>query len=367
MGGQPKPGMGGQMTKPGMGGQPPMAQPQKPVYDPRAYLNAVQQYKQSGSQGRQPLYTDFQKQQPGNEVLSLNKQLQAAGKPGMLGYSPEQMRQQLGGQPGGMDPMQRYRDLLGGMGGQMAPGQQPGMGGQQVVDPRMQQPGMGGGMGGGMDDAYQQFLAEQRQTQQQSDMYNSAMRTASMNMLPQYGGDQSNPAYQAAMQAQDAQMRTQMGIQQAPMAQLQQPQQGGYGPGISNYSAPQQSQQLGSQPPAARRPMADYRQLLGQTPWTGGSFNPQGQQQTMLGHPPLQQRQPMAQPYTPNANQIKPANPMAQPKPLSQPPVAQSQAMGMNMGGSVGMTPPNPYSQQVGQEDPRMQAMRNMQMMNFGG
>jgi hypothetical protein len=31
------------------------------------------------------------------------------------------------------------------------------------------------------------------------------------------------------------------------------------------------------------------------------------------------------------------------------------------------MAPPNPYAQQVGQEDPRMQAMRNMQQMNLGG
>jgi hypothetical protein len=41
--------------------------------------------------------------------------------------------------------------------------------------------------------------------------------------------------------------------------------------------------------------------------------------------------------------------------------------VGMAMGGSVGMAPPNPYSQQVGQEDPRMQAMRRMQMMNLRG
>lgn len=41
--------------------------------------------------------------------------------------------------------------------------------------------------------------------------------------------------------------------------------------------------------------------------------------------------------------------------------------VGFNDGGYVGMAPPNPYAQQVGQEDPRMQAMRNMQMMNFGG
>ena len=31
------------------------------------------------------------------------------------------------------------------------------------------------------------------------------------------------------------------------------------------------------------------------------------------------------------------------------------------------MMPPNPYSQQMRQEDPRMQAMRYMQRMNFGG
>jgi hypothetical protein len=40
---------------------------------------------------------------------------------------------------------------------------------------------------------------------------------------------------------------------------------------------------------------------------------------------------------------------------------------GFNDGGYVGMAPPNPYAQQVGQEDPRMQAMRNMQQMNLGG
>jgi hypothetical protein len=36
--------------------------------------------------------------------------------------------------------------------------------------------------------------------------------------------------------------------------------------------------------------------------------------------------------------------------------------MGMNMGGSVGQAP---TMQQAGQEDPRMQAMRNMQQMKL--
>jgi hypothetical protein len=66
----------------------------------------------------------------------------------------------------------------------------------------------------------------------------------------------------------------------------------------------------------------------------------------------------------------------AAPQPMTQPPAGgfgapppppPPPAPGMAMGGSVGMAPPNPYAQQIGQEDPRMQAMRYMQQMNFGG
>jgi hypothetical protein len=103
----------------------------------------------------------------------------------LAGGTPQQpqMPQQLGGQPGGMDPR---------------------------MDPRMQLTGlqfMGGQLpnGGRMD-------MSQQPSQQQERQFNDQMRTASMNMLPQYGGDQSNPAYLAAMQQQDAQLRSQMGM-----------------------------------------------------------------------------------------------------------------------------------------------------------
>jgi hypothetical protein len=52
---------------------------------------------------------------------------------------------------------------------------------------------------------------------------------------------------------------------------------------------------------------------------------------------------------------------------MQQPQNAQLAGKTYNMGGPVGMAPPNPYEQQIGQEDPRMAAMRNIQQMRFGG
>jgi hypothetical protein len=234
----------------------------------------------------------------------------------------------MGGQPGGMD---RIKQLMGGMGGMGGMSDYFGAG---AMDPRMLQPqkpavqlaapgspermqmvqqlmgGMGGQpqQGGGMDDAYQQFLTQRQQPQQQ----------------------------------------------------------GGYGPGISNYSAPQQLQQgPGAGGSYAARQGITQQQLMemvrpANPMMQGGQMAP-GQQ---LGSMPTQQPQQSAQPYQPLPQGMGFPAPQnmgqQQPKPM-QP------GMGMNMGGSVGMAPPNPYAQQVGQEDPRMQAMRNLQMMNFGG
>jgi hypothetical protein len=84
------------------------------------------------------------------------------------------------------------------------------------------------------------------------------------------------------------------------------------------------------------------------------------QQQPMTFPPAPQQPQPPPQPqvsggrgsdfgFDPTQPRISggPVSDPMQPQMMTQPPA------------------PNPYSQQVGQEDPRMQAMRNMSMMRF--
>ena len=135
----------------------------------------------------------------------------------------------------------------------------------------------------------------------------------------------------------------------------------GYNPTLG--AGPQQPGMGGQQAPGQMNPA-----IQGITSYParqqGGFGQPQMvPQQGMGGQPPQQLGGALQSLFGgQQPQQAKPLNPMMQ----QQAPM-QSQAMGMNMGGSVGMAPPNPYAQQVGQEDPRMQAMRNMQMMNFGG
>jgi hypothetical protein len=89
----------------------------------------------------------------------------------------------------------------------------------------------------------------------------------------------------------------------------------------------------------------------------------QGAQQ--FGQGALQGGQPMQGGFNPATMSLGQA-PMQNQQRMQQPQNAQLAGKTYNMGGPVGMAPPNPYEQQVGQEDPRMQAMRRMQMMNFG-
>jgi hypothetical protein len=175
-------------------------------------------------------------------------------------------------------------------------------------------------------------------------------------------------AQQAAMQAGQGASpmggapnlsRMSNGIQQitgafgaAPQPMTQPPQQGGgmemgqmFG-GMSQQQmlARQQQAGAGGQPPSYGSPTI----LYGQPPAGGFGATPQ----------------PTTQPPAGGFG--------AAPKPMTQPPAGGFGAvppppMRMAMGGSVGMAPPNPYAQQIGQEDPRMQAMRYMQQMNFGG
>jgi len=278
--------------------------------------------------GAQEAYNQFmqQRRQQGDQTLALNTQLQAAGKRGMLGYSPEQMQQSLAApapqqqdfsqsqaasqaaalqsmgmrqSEGGYDAdmgaynqasaernmaaraeqanqppasMETLASTLRGMAGgqlQQNPMQQQGMNPMQLTEFGRQLPN-----GGRMD-------MSQQPSQQQLDMYNNRMRTAMDNTLQQYGGDQSNPAYQAQMQAQDQQMRSQFGLPQSVAAQ------------------------------------------------PGGNLAGGGQQS------PMDQMQ-------------------------------RYQQMMQQMGQRAAM-PGNPYAQQISQEDPRMQMMRNMQRMRFGG
>jgi hypothetical protein len=84
---------------------------------------AQQQYQQFMQAQQNPMqqqsaaYDQFKQAQQAqqNQTLALNNQLQAAGKPGMLGYSPDQMQQQLQS-----NPMQGNMPMGGGMQAQQA-------------------------------------------------------------------------------------------------------------------------------------------------------------------------------------------------------------------------------------------------------
>ena len=127
------------------------------------------------------------------------------------------------------------------------------------------------------------------QPSQQEREYAQQMNAASQNMLKQYGGDQGNPAFQAAMRAQDQQMRSQFGLPQSVAAQ----------PGS-----------LTAGPGSMQNPMQGNMPM-------GGGMQP--------SPPPMQNYQ-------------------------------------QRLGGM----PQAPTTMQMGQEPARMQAMRNMNQMNFG-
>ena len=211
------------------------------------------------------------------------------------------------------------------------------------------QPGSGG-------QSQQSSFAPREGMGQQSSPYDMMQRFQQMQQLgglppigqpmdrqKQFGGGYS-PEMQAYY-AQDA-------ANQAQRGQMMQGRGGGMGgqPGaLQQQNAAQtlalnnqlqamgKPAMLGASPDQMQQQVQQYQQQMGQP------LNLHMAQQG--GQPMSQMQQPMGQPMTP-----PPPPPMR-----------------MNMGGAVGMPPPNPYEQQVGQEDPRMQAMRYMQQMNLGG
>jgi hypothetical protein len=138
--------------------------------------------------------------------------------------------------------------------------------------------------------------------------------------------------------------------------------QGGQPMGTAYQQQPQQGGQLGGQPMQGLQYMGDksgqeYERFL-------------DQQSDIQQKNPMQNAYGALQQAAPLAAQLGGQQLGGAPQQGQQNAGMGSQlagAIGMAMGGPVGMAPPNPYSQQVGQEDPRMQAMRRMQMMNLGG
>jgi hypothetical protein len=208
---------------------------------------------------------------------------------------------QQGGQPmqGGFNPQQQS-GLQG-----IEPSQQQLQQNQQMIQQQMQQ-------------HMQQMSPEQRQYYEQDQQYRQQMDALGGDTLQKfgdqlntfassYGGDRNSPAFQAAMLAQDSQLRSQMGIPQDPGRMREQ-------------QALMQSQPLqGGQPGALQQqpqPLQSLQQQLAQ-----GAL-----QQAPMQSQPMQQQ-----------------------------------------GGPRGRTMPQaPTTQQMGQENPRMAAMRNMQQMRFG-
>jgi hypothetical protein len=104
----------GQNSRPDLTGGP-MGAPQQPMQQTnpmQSQMDALRQQQQMSQQAPQPptlgQATQSQMQQQpqqaaqAQQIYALNQQLQAQGRPGMLGFSPEQMQQslnQVGGQP----------------------------------------------------------------------------------------------------------------------------------------------------------------------------------------------------------------------------------------------------------------------------
>jgi len=315
------------MMLPGFG-----AQPQQPMTQPPA-----------GGFGGQPpaMGTPFNKptgpqvQQPGMGQSALGGQQNSPFNLMQRFQQMQQMMPQFGQPP--PPPMDRraynsnYRDLR----------QQYREGGRQGVRPQRT--------------PYGQYLQQQQQQQQQY-LQQQQQQQQQQGQPPMGGGmPQAYYAQDAASQAEYNQQREQM------MRGLQ---------GAGQGESPMGGNPLGGGSRTAGSPAFQQTamQLLrpGQ-PMDGGTGIPPMQQDVQQAAMQLGQ-------ITPQQMQVMGGAPQ-QPNPMQQQQGAGMASqlagalggVGMAMGGSVGMAPPNPYSQQVGQEDPRMQAMRRMQQMNLGG
>jgi hypothetical protein len=204
---------------------------------------------------------------------------------------------------------------------------------------------------------------------QQSSPYDMMQRFQQMQqMMPQGGQPPPPPMDRRAYNSNYRDLRQQyrQGDRQGARPQ--------YTPYGQYLQQQQQQQQQYLQQQQQQNPM-QFGQPMSQMLGGNGGMPP-------IGEPMDRQKQPLTQPYTPDPSQVLIRSPMQQDVQQAAMQAGQQQqqgagmasqlagalgGVGMAMGGSVGMAPPNPYSQQVGQEDPRMQAMRRMQMMNLGG
>jgi hypothetical protein len=276
-----------------------------------------------------------------------------------------------------------------------------GFGAQPMQNPMQSKPLGGQQLGGGMQNPM---------GGQQSSPYEMMQRFQQMQGLQGFGGQQGgfggqrppmNPMRDQRMQMhQDQRMQHEMDKQQRkgfsggfnPMRPGQ-PMQPGFNPmGGAPMQNPMQQNPMQSNPmqhqftaqPGAGPLTTVYQQQapmqqgqpMGVAPPDGrtGTMSPETQayyaqdaaNQALRGQMVQQQIQSQTLPPTGTdtlggmmAN-MTPEQIAMQQRGTAPPPV------GMAMGGPVGMPPPHPYAQQMGREDPRMQAMRRMQMMNFG-
>jgi hypothetical protein len=247
---------------------------------------------------------------------------------------------------GGFNPQQQQSGLQG-----IQPSQQQLQQNQQMIQQQMQQ-------------QMQQMSPEQRQYYEQDQQYQQQMDALGGDTLQKfgdqlntfassYGGDRNSPAFQAAMLAQDSQLRSQMGIPQDPgrmreqQALMQsQPMQGGFNPQqLQNLQQTlQQAQQAGQQ----------YQQLGGQL--AGQSI--QGGQP--MDAQQMQRMQQLRDTLSQQGGQQFGGQPQGGFNPQQQ--GGQQSLMQQRMASM----PQAPTTQQMGQENPRMAAMRRMQRMRFG-
>ena len=305
---------------------------------------------------------------------------------GGFGGQPMKPQVQKPAKPGfGVQPMKpQIQKPMGGFPGQ----------------PQVQQPGMGQSALGGQQSSPFDMLQRFRQVQQMTpqggfggygmpqqggfgQMTPEQMRV--MEGAPKVGGPQNSSARQSFEQFITSGGPRGLGAGLFNMAQGQQPQQPGFIPDLSKMSM---YKQLGSMPEptsqAENMQQQQQRQAL---------IQQMGGQQVLdqYSNYVRMQQQPMVQP-TPPQQQVEQATPQRlisggpvsdQMQPMVQPPAPQQveqansqlsparqyiNAMQQRQQQKrMGQISGSPYSQQVGQEDPRMQAMRNMQMMNLGG
>jgi hypothetical protein len=236
----------------------------------------------------------------------------------------------------------------------------------QVQQPQVQQP-MGGfpGMGqqglpSGMMQHIQQLQQQMPPMQPQKPVSAARQYLDAVKQYRQGGSQGPRPLYSQFKQPQPQ-------PQPQPQSDLMQRiQQVGGMPGQQLGGMP--GQQLGGMPGQQLGGIDAYQQFLAQQ--RGGTGMPPIGQPMSDPFKPQISGGPVGGGFGPGVNNYSAPQPMTQPPAGgfgAAPPPPPPPALGMAMGGSVGMAPPNPYAQQIGQEDPRMQAMRYMQQMNFGG